>query len=67
MNSKINTLSCTFEDSKLEDHYDNLAACFNGGIQLCIPSKSDVIISNIEYDTNIKLQRLKILKRYKRY
>ena len=40
---------------KLEDHYDNLAACFNGGIQLCIPSKSEVIISNIEYDTNIKL------------
>ena len=50
--SKIKLLNIANE---LEDHYDNLAACINGGIKLCIPSKSEVVISNIEYDSNIKL------------
>ena len=50
--SKIELLNIA---KKLEDHYDNLAACIKGGIQLCIPTKSEVIISNIEYDPNIKL------------
>ena len=50
--SKTKLLNIT---KKLEDHYDNLAACINGGIKLCIQNKSEVIISNIEYDPNIKL------------
>ena len=50
--SKIKLLNIAKE---LEDHYDNLAACINGGIKLCIPNKPEVIISNIEYDSNIKL------------
>ena len=50
--SKIKLLTIAKE---LEDHYDNLAACINGGIKLCIQNKSEVIISNIEYDPNIKL------------
>jgi len=50
--NKIKLLNIAKE---LEDHYDNLAACINGGIKLCIPNKSEVIISNIEYDPNLKL------------
>ena len=59
--SKIKLLNIAHE---LEDHYDNLAACINGGIKLCIPNKSEVVISNIEYDSNIKLFMCSIIKKY---
>ena len=39
----------------LEDHYDNIAPCILGGIQLCVSDNDDVLFSSIEYDKNLKI------------
>ena len=39
----------------LESHYDNIAPCILGGIQLCVSNNDDILFSDIEYDQNLKI------------
>ena len=40
---------------KLETHYDNISPSIMGGIQLCVPNDSGVLLSDIDYDDDLKI------------
>ena len=40
---------------KLENHYDNISPCIMGGIKICVQNDSEVLLSNIDYDSNLKI------------
>ena len=50
--SKLDLIKLSQE---LEKHYDNISPCIMGGIKICVPNENEVLLSNVDYDNNLKI------------
>ena len=55
LDNKFSKLELIKISQKLESHLDNISPCIMGGIQLCIRDKDDILLSDLEFDNDLKI------------
>ena len=55
LKNKFSKLELIKISQKLEPHLDNISPCIMGGIQLCIKYNNDILLSNLEFDNDLKI------------